>query len=58
MSSVRVVVDTSEECSSSVLANVLADQVATTRMFVHEGRDIMNETGDEDKGTGLGLLLD
>lgn len=55
---VRMVINTSEECGGSVFANVLAQQMTTSRMFVHERRDIMNETGNEDERAGLGLFLE
>jgi hypothetical protein len=53
-----MVIDTSKECSSRVLANVLAKEMATTRMLIHERRDVVNESGNKDEWAGLGLFLD
>lgn len=53
-----MVVDTAEERCSGILANVLCEQMAATRMFVHEVRDIVNEASDDDQWSPLGLLQD
>jgi hypothetical protein len=43
---VGVVVDTTEERSRGVLADVLDDQVRSTRVFVYEGGYVVDETTD------------
>lgn len=58
VSGIRVIVNTTEESSRSVPAEVLLDQVTATRVLLHEGRDVVDEAGDEDQRTSLGLLLD
>ena len=58
MSSVGVVVYTTEEGSGSVLANVLCEQMAATRMLVHEVGDIVDEASDDNQWPPLGLLQD
>jgi hypothetical protein len=58
VSGVGVIVDTTEEGSSSVLSKVLLDQVNATRVLIHERRDIVDEAGDKDQWTGLGLFLE
>ena len=56
--SIRVVVNTAKERSGRVFANILREQMATTRVLVEEGRDIMDEATDNDERASLGLLLD
>ena len=58
MSSIRVVVNTAEESSGSILADVLDEKVLATRVLFEEGSDIMDEASDENKGTFARLLLD
>jgi len=58
VSSVRMVVNTTEEGSSGVLANHLDEQVWSTRVFLDEAGNVMNETRDEDEGASLGLFLE
>ena len=53
-----MVINTSEEGSSRVLANVLAHEMTSTRMFILERGYIVNETSDENKRASLGLFLD
>lgn len=53
-----MIVNTTEECSCSVLANILDKEMWATRMFVDEGTDIVNETRDENERTFGSLLLD
>ncbi|KAI3484012.1 hypothetical protein L1887_53026 [Cichorium endivia] len=53
---IRVVVDTAEESSGSVLANLAREQVAATRVLVEEGRDVVDEAVDNNEGASLGLL--
>ena len=55
--SVRMIVDTTEECSRSVLADVLGEEMTATRVFFEERRNIVDETGDNDEGTLDALLL-
>ena len=43
-----MVIDTSEERSSRILANHLRGEVATTRVLVHERRNIVDETSNDD----------
>ena len=56
--SVRVVVDTAEERGCRVLANVLEEQMATTRVLVDKVRDIVNEASDDDERPLDALVLD
>ena len=58
VSGIGVVINTTEESCRSILADHLRDQVATTRVLVHEVRNIVNETGNDNKRTLGGLLLD
>lgn len=53
-----MIVDTTEERSRRILANHLRNEVATTRVLVHERRDIVDETSDDDQRALRGLLLD
>lgn len=48
MRSVRVVVDTAEERSRRILADVLNEQVSTTRVLVKEVGDVVNGATDDD----------
>lgn len=56
--SVGVVVDTAEERGCRVLANVLDQQMATTRVLVDKVRDIVNEASDDDERPLDTLVLD
>lgn len=58
MRSVRVVVNTAEERRRRILADHLDEQVRATGVLVDEVCHVMDEAGDEDEGTLLGLLLD
>jgi hypothetical protein len=58
MCSVRVVVNAAEESSACVFADVLYEQMATTRVLIEEGRDVMDEATNNDERASLGLLLD
>lgn len=58
MCSVRVVVNAAKERSGRVFAEVLREQMATTRVLIEEGRDIMDEATNNDERASLGLLLD
>ena len=58
MCSVRVVVNTTEEGRCRVLADVLDEQVAATRVLVEERGNIVDEAGNEDEWALLRLLLD
>lgn len=58
MRSVGVVVDATEEHSGSILADVLQDQVATTRMLVDQLRYIVDEASDDDQRPLQRLLPD
>ena len=55
---VGVVVDAAEERSRRVLADELDDEVRAAGVLVDEGRDVVDEAGDEDERAGRGLLLD
>src|SRR5579871_3379422 len=46
VSSVRMVIDTTIEHGSSILANARANHSLTTRMVFDEGRDIMDDTSN------------
>ena len=58
MCGIRVVIDTSEESRGSVLADVLGEEMAASGMLVQEGRDIVDEAGDENEWALSRLLLD
>ena len=58
MGGVGVIVDTTEERGRSVLADVLDDEMTSAGVLVNEGRDVVDETADEDERAGLGLFLD
>ena len=58
MCSVRVVVNAAEKRRGCILADVLRKQMATTRVLVEEGRDVMDEAPDNDERASLRLLLD
>lgn len=58
MSSVGVVVNASKECCGSILANHLDDEMSTSRMFLNESRNIVNETRNENERTFGSLFLD
>ena len=55
---VGVVVDAAEERSRRVLADELDDEVRAAGVLVDEGRNVVDEAGDEDERAGCGLLLD
>ena len=55
---VGVVVDAAEERGRRILADELDDEVRTAGVLVDEGRDVVDEAGDEDERAGSGLLLD
>ena len=57
MGSVGVVVNTTEECRSCVLANHLRNEMTATRVLFEERRNVVDETGDNDEGTLDALLL-
>jgi len=57
VSSVRMIIDTTEESGCRILANVLDQEMTTSRMFVEEIRDIVDETGNNNKRSLLSLLL-
>ena len=57
VSSVGVIVDTTEECSRSVLADVLGEEMTATRVLFEERGNIVDETGDNDERTLDALLL-
>jgi hypothetical protein len=58
VSSVGVIVNATEESGRSILAEVLLDQVLATGMLIHESGNVVDEAGDEDQRTSLGLLLE
>ena len=58
MRSIRMIVNTAEERSRRILANHLRDEVTTTRVLIHERRNIVNETSDDDQRALGSLLLD
>jgi len=58
VSSVRVVVNTTEECGRSVLADHLDEEMGTSRVLIDKVRHIVDKAGDEDERTLLRLLLD
>lgn len=58
MCCVRVIIYTSKERRRRILANVFLQEMSTTRMFVDEGANVVNEAGDENKSSCLRLVLD
>lgn len=58
MCSIGVVVNAPEERGRSILADVLHDQVATTRMFVDQLSYIVNEASYDDQWPLQRLLPD
>ena len=52
-----MIVDTTEECSRSVLADVLGEEMTATRVLFEERGNVVDETGDNDEGTLDALLL-
>ena len=58
MSSVGVVVDTTEERRRSVLTDVLGEKMTTTGVLVHERRYVVHKAGDENERALSSLLLD
>jgi len=55
---IRVVIDTAEEGSCCVFANILDQEMTATRVLVKEVRDVVNETGDDDQRARLCLLAE
>lgn len=53
-----MVIDTSEERSSRILANHLVQQVLATRVLIHERGNIVDEARDENQVAFLGKRLD
>lgn len=58
MCSVGMVIDTTEERRSRILATVSSNEVGASRMLMHERGDIMDESGYEDEWASSGLFLD
>lgn len=58
VSSIRVVVDTTEERGRGVLADELDQKMATTGVLVHEVGHVVDESSEDDNGTLGSLLLD
>ena len=52
-----MVVNTAEERSRRILANHLRDEMATTRVLVHERSDVVDEAGNDHKRALHRLLL-
>lgn len=55
---IGMIIDTAEERCGSVFADVLDDEVGSSGVLFDEGRDIVDEAGDEDEGAGGGLRDD
>ena len=53
-----MVINTTEECGRSVLADHLDEEMRTSRVLIDKVRHIVDKAGDEDERTLLGLLLD
>ena len=53
-----MVVNTTEECGRSVLADHLDEEMRTSRVLINKVRHIVDKAGDEDEGTLLRLFLD
>lgn len=45
-----MVIDTTKECSRRILANIFDKQVSTSRVFINEVRDIMDESSNDNQG--------
>jgi len=58
MRSVRVIINSAKERSRSILADLLHQQMAATRMLVKESPYIVNEARYDDQRASLRLLLD
>lgn len=58
VSSVRMVVDTTEESCRRILANEFDKKMRASRMFVNEIRHVMDEARNEDERALGRLLLD
>ena len=58
VSRVRVVVHSTKECSRSVLANVLREKRAASRVVIHKVTEVVNEASNNHKWAGLRLLED
>lgn len=57
VSSIGVVIDTTEERCSRILADHLGNEVSASRVLVHEVRNIMNKSSDQNEGSFGRLLL-
>jgi len=53
-----VVINTTEECRRSVLADHLDEEMRTSRVLIDKVRHVVDKAGDEDEGTLLRLFLD
>lgn len=58
MCRIRVFVNSTEECRGSISTNLLCQEMAATRVLVEERAHIVNESGNENQGAGLRLLLE
>lgn len=58
VSSVGMVIDTTEEGSSGVSTDSTLDEVGTTRVVLNERRTVVNETVDSNKRAFLGFSLE
>ena len=55
---IRMIVDPAEERRRRILADHLRNEVTPARVLVHERRNIVDETSDDDQRALRGLLLD
>ena len=53
-----MVINPAEERGCRILADILDNQVTATRVLVNECGYVVDETTDDNQGTGGGLLLD
>lgn len=51
-----MIINTTEECSRCILANILDQKMTTTRVLIEEVRDIVDETGDDNQRARLCLF--
>ena len=58
MSSVRMVVDATEERCRRILSDHLDQKVGPARVLLDEVAHVVDEAGDENERSLLGLLLD
>lgn len=56
MRCIRVIVNASKESRCRIAANVLSQKMTTSRMLIHERRNVVNEASDSNQRTLFRLL--